>query len=158
MPKSIAKGSFLVPRKVRFLAMAMFEQARHCSFGLTKTFIFRFLTEIRSFWHKNTRNIKKCSLLFPHYVPQERCFQLVKKILKELLLGYHFETWPCFATDKWGRISYFIVFISSTSSLEEVFILVLHHIDYKLLPNYRNIGSWADLNVISLFCLACRDK
>ena len=32
--------SFLVPRKVRFLAMTMFEQARHCSFGLTKTFIF----------------------------------------------------------------------------------------------------------------------
>jgi len=31
-------GSFLVPRKVRFLAMAMFEQARRCSFGLTKTF------------------------------------------------------------------------------------------------------------------------
>ena len=31
--------SFLVPRKVRFLAMTMFEQARHCSFGLTKTFV-----------------------------------------------------------------------------------------------------------------------
>ena len=31
--------SFLVPRKVRFLAMIMFEQARRCSFGLTKTFI-----------------------------------------------------------------------------------------------------------------------
>jgi hypothetical protein len=29
---------FFVPRKVRFLAMTMFEQARHCSFGLTKTF------------------------------------------------------------------------------------------------------------------------
>ena len=32
------KRSFLVPRKVRFLAMTMSEQARHCSFGLTKTF------------------------------------------------------------------------------------------------------------------------
>ena len=31
--------SFLVPRKVRFLAMTMFEQVRHCSFGLTKTFL-----------------------------------------------------------------------------------------------------------------------
>ena len=30
--------SFLVLRKVRFLAMTMFEQARRCSFGLTKTF------------------------------------------------------------------------------------------------------------------------
>ena len=33
-------GSFLVPRKVRFLAMAMSEQARRCSFGLTKTMPF----------------------------------------------------------------------------------------------------------------------
>ena len=33
--------SFLVPRKVRFLAMIMLEQARHCSFGLTKTFFSR---------------------------------------------------------------------------------------------------------------------
>ncbi len=32
---------FFVPRKVRFLAMTMSEQARHCSFGLTKTFFFR---------------------------------------------------------------------------------------------------------------------
>ena len=31
------RRSFLVPRKVRFLAMTMFEQARHRSFGLTKT-------------------------------------------------------------------------------------------------------------------------
>ena len=33
--------SFLVPLKVRFLAMTMFEQARRCSFGLTKTFFSR---------------------------------------------------------------------------------------------------------------------
>ena len=33
--------SFLVPRKVRFLAMTMLEQARRCSFGLTKTFFSR---------------------------------------------------------------------------------------------------------------------
>ncbi len=32
-------SSSLVPRKVRLLAMTMFEQARHYSFGLTKTFI-----------------------------------------------------------------------------------------------------------------------
>ena len=37
--------SFLVPRKVRFLATTMSEQARHCSFGLTKTFTFRVLTQ-----------------------------------------------------------------------------------------------------------------
>ena len=36
---SIYKLFFLVTRKVRFLAMTMFEQARHCSFGLTITFI-----------------------------------------------------------------------------------------------------------------------
>ena len=36
--------TFLVSRKVRFLATPMFGQARHCSFGLTKTFIFRVLT------------------------------------------------------------------------------------------------------------------
>ena len=32
-------SSSLVPRKVRLLAMTMFEQARHYSFGLTKTLI-----------------------------------------------------------------------------------------------------------------------
>ena len=31
--------SFLVPRKVRFLAMTMFWQARHRSFGLAKTLL-----------------------------------------------------------------------------------------------------------------------
>ena len=36
--EAAAKPSFLVPRKVRFLAMTMSEQARRCSFGLTKTF------------------------------------------------------------------------------------------------------------------------
>ena len=36
---SIYKLFFFVPRKVRFLAMTMFEQARHCSFGLTKTLV-----------------------------------------------------------------------------------------------------------------------
>jgi len=30
---------FFVPLRVRFLAMTMFEQARHCSFGLTKTLV-----------------------------------------------------------------------------------------------------------------------
>ena len=34
--------SFPVTRKVRFLAMTMFEQAQHCSFGITKTFIFAY--------------------------------------------------------------------------------------------------------------------
>ena len=38
---SIYKLFFFVPRKVRFLAMTMFEQAPHCSFGLTKTVLFR---------------------------------------------------------------------------------------------------------------------
>ena len=35
--KGLYYCSFLVPRKVRFLAITMSEQARHCSFGLTKT-------------------------------------------------------------------------------------------------------------------------
>ena len=34
-------NSSLIPRKVRFLAMTMLEQARHRSFGLTKTFFSR---------------------------------------------------------------------------------------------------------------------
>ena len=38
---SIYKLFFFVPRKVRFLAMTMFEQAPHCSFGLTTTVLFR---------------------------------------------------------------------------------------------------------------------
>ena len=49
---------------------------------------FRVLTKIRPFRHKNRWNIKKCALLFPHYVPQERCFQLVKIVLKKLPPGY----------------------------------------------------------------------
>ena len=40
---SIYKLFFLVTRKVRFLAMTMSEQARHCSFGLTKTVLFHSL-------------------------------------------------------------------------------------------------------------------
>ena len=36
---SVCKLFFLVPRKVRFLAMTMSEQAPHCSFGLTKTLV-----------------------------------------------------------------------------------------------------------------------
>ena len=46
--------SFLVPRKVRFLAMTMSEQARHCSFGLTKTFFSRSLKSAFS-RHANVR-------------------------------------------------------------------------------------------------------
>ncbi len=37
------KRSFFVHRKVRFLAMTMSEQARLCSFGLTKNVLFSFL-------------------------------------------------------------------------------------------------------------------
>ena len=46
------------------------------------------------FWHKfahlDIRNIKKASLLSTHYVPQERCFQLAEKALKQLAPGYLF--------------------------------------------------------------------
>ena len=45
----LTKTFFFVPRKVRFLAMTMFEQARHCSFGLTKTFL---TTWRKPPWHK----------------------------------------------------------------------------------------------------------
>ncbi len=40
---SIYKLFIFVPRKVRFLAMTMSEQARLCSLGLTKTVLFLFL-------------------------------------------------------------------------------------------------------------------
>jgi len=36
----LTKTFFFRPSKVRFLAMTMPEQARHCSFGLTKTFFY----------------------------------------------------------------------------------------------------------------------
>ena len=36
------------------------------------------------FWHKNIRNMKKCSSLFPHYVPLTACFQLVENALNDL--------------------------------------------------------------------------
>ena len=45
---------FFVPRKVRFLAMIMSEQVRHCSFGLTKTFFSRSLKSAFS-RHDNVR-------------------------------------------------------------------------------------------------------
>ena len=38
-------------------------------------------------------------------MPLVRCFQLVENAPKELPPGYLFETWPCFDTDKWVRIS-----------------------------------------------------
>lgn len=38
-------------------------------------------------------------------MPLVRCFQLVENAPKELPSGYLFETWPCFDTGKWGRIS-----------------------------------------------------
>ena len=39
-----------VPWKVRFLAMTMYEQARHCSFGLTKT-LFKLLIIVKAALH-----------------------------------------------------------------------------------------------------------
>ena len=61
-----------------------------------------------------------------------------------------FETYPRFATDKWGRISNFIVSLSSTSYMGGVFILVLQHKDNKLLSIYTNIKSQDDFYI---YCL-----
>ena len=54
-------------RRFPILAMTMFEQARHCSFGLTKTFTFRILAQICPCWHRNIRNMKKCSFTFSSF-------------------------------------------------------------------------------------------
>ena len=48
-------GFFLLPRKVRFLAMTMFEQALHCSFGLTKTFVGTYLCHTNHFEKDNAQ-------------------------------------------------------------------------------------------------------
>ena len=53
-------SSSLIPRKVRFLTMTMFEQARHCSFGLTKTFFSR--SSKSAFSHHD--NVRTSSTLF----------------------------------------------------------------------------------------------
>ena len=53
-------SSSLVPRKVRLLAMTMFEQARHYSFGLTKTFFSR--SSKSAFSHHD--NVRTSSALF----------------------------------------------------------------------------------------------
>jgi len=74
--------------------------------------------------HKELRFI-----FFPHYVPWERCFQLVKKVLKELSPGYLFEAEPCLATGEWGRISDFIISLSCSSYMSGAFILVSQHKD-----------------------------
>ena len=53
-------SSSLIPRKVRFLAMTMFEQARRCSFGLTGAFFSRFSKS--AFSHHD--NVRTSSALF----------------------------------------------------------------------------------------------
>ena len=58
-------------------------------------------------------------------MPQERCFQLVKNVLKTSARLPFFEAWPCFAADEWGGISDFIVPLAGTSYMFGAFILVL---------------------------------
>ena len=53
-------SSSLVPRKVRLLAMTMFEQARHCSFGLTGAFFSH--SSKSAFSHHD--NVRTSSALF----------------------------------------------------------------------------------------------
>ena len=69
--------------------------------------------------------MKSSSLLFPLNMPRERCLQLVKNALKELPPSFLFGAYPCFVTDEWGRISDFIIYFSSTSYMNGVFILFL---------------------------------
>ena len=74
-------------------------------------------------------------------MPQERCFQLVKDVLKACPPGYLFETKTHFATDEWVRISGFITSLSGTSYVSGVFVLVLHHKDNELLSLCRKLKS-----------------
>ena len=60
-------------------------------------------------------------------MPLERCFQLVKNVLKTSAGYLFFEAWPCFAADEWGRISDFIVLLAGTSYMGGEFTLVLQH-------------------------------
>ena len=60
-------------------------------------------------------------------MPLERCFQLVKNVLKTSAGYLFFEAWPCFVADEWGGISDFIVPLAGTSYMGGAFILVLLH-------------------------------
>jgi len=65
---------------VRFLAMAMFEQARHCSFGLTKTFFSRSSKSAFS-RHDNVR-ASSTLLIWLNENVQKTCFgHFVKRII-----------------------------------------------------------------------------
>gem|GEM_PF-713727 len=66
---------------------------------------------------------KEVALLFPHYMPQERCFLLIKNVLKERLPGYFFKRLPCSATGEWDRVSDVIMSLPSTSYVSGAFIL-----------------------------------
>ena len=79
-------------------------------------------------------------------MPQERCFQLVKNVLKACPPGYLFETKTHFATDEWGRISDFITSLSGTSNVSGVFVLVLHHKDNELLSICGKLKSQDNFN------------
>ena len=79
-------------------------------------------------------------------MPQERCFQLVKNVLKACPPGYLFETKAHFATDEWVRISGFITSLSGTSNVSGVFVLVLHHKDNELRSICRKLKSQDNFN------------
>ena len=79
-------------------------------------------------------------------MPQERCFQLVKDVLKAFPPGYLFETKVHFATDEWVRISGFITSLSGTSNVSGVFVLGLHHKDNERLSICRKLKSQDNFN------------
>ena len=78
-------------------------------------------------------------------MPLTARFQLVENALNDL----HQVTFcniTAFSTDKYGKISDFIVSLSSTSYMRGVFTLVLQHKDNKLLSICRDFKSLDDFN------------
>jgi len=80
--KGLYYRSFLVPRKVRFLAMAMFEQAQRCLFGLTKMFFSR---SSKSAFSRHG-NVRASSTLFI-WLNENALFSFLEKCV--------FSPWQC---------------------------------------------------------------
>ena len=76
---------FFVPRKVRFLAMTMSEQARRCSFCSTKKFSFKFYCVVLN---EVTRTFKapRCRC----FLPQSLYFSLIHGFFVEAFLSLLF--------------------------------------------------------------------
>ena len=63
------------------------------------------------FWHKNIRNIKKRSLLFPHYVPLTVRFQLVANALNGLRQATFSNITAFCHRQMWQDYSFYCIFV-----------------------------------------------